>query len=96
MLKEMFNDLTIPSTFNTVVVARAFEDNSGALALANTQRLQRQTRYFNARWHHFWEHVNNGEVTIEKIDTTEQKADYLTKGLTREAFECIRLLVQRW
>jgi hypothetical protein len=35
-------------------------------------------------------------VDIQKICTTEQRADYLTKGLSRESFERIRKLVQGW
>jgi Reverse transcriptase (RNA-dependent DNA polymerase) len=96
MLEEMVQHLAIPTTFDTTIAARVFEDNSGALSLAVNQRLQRRTRYFNARWHHFWEHVNSGQIKIEKIDTLEQRADYLTKGLTREPFERIRMLVQGW
>jgi hypothetical protein len=48
------------------------------------------------KWHHFWSAVNSGEITIVKIDTTEQRADYLTKGLPRDTFEKIRKLAQGW
>jgi hypothetical protein len=80
----------------TVLSATVFEDNAAALALALNHRLNHNTRYFNSKYHHFWEHVDSGEIKIQKIDTQEQRADYLTKGLTREAFERIRRFVQGW
>jgi hypothetical protein len=96
MLTHILEHLDIPATFRTTVSARAFEDNSGALALATNHRITNNTRYYNTKWHHFWEHVNRKELEIVKIDTSEQRADYLTKGLTRETFERIRKLVQGW
>ena len=73
-----------------------FEDNNGALVLATTQRTTSRTKYFNVKWHFFWQYVKNGTVQIEPISTTDQLADYLTKGLTREVFERIRKAVQGW
>ena len=40
--------------------------------------------------------VNSGEVEVLKVDTKEQRADYLTKGLSREQYKTIRKLVQGW
>jgi Reverse transcriptase (RNA-dependent DNA polymerase) len=96
MLREMFTNISIPPQITTVMHARVFEDNSGALALANAQRLTQTTRYFATRLHHFWEHVRRQDLKVEKIDTKEQRADYFTKGLTRESFERNRKYVQGW
>ena len=73
-----------------------FEDNNGALVLATTQRTTSRTKYFNVKWHFFWQYIKNGTVQVEPISTTDQLADYLTKGLTREVFERIRKAVQGW
>jgi hypothetical protein len=35
-------------------------------------------------------------VTIHRIETWRQAADYLTKGLSREVFERIRKINQGW
>lgn len=80
----------------STIHCRAFEDNNGALSLAVNQRITNRTKYFLVKWHHFWQYVSNGTLTIEKISTTEQRADYLTKGLSRDVFEKIRKLVQGW
>ena len=73
-----------------------FEDNNGALTLATNQRITSRTKYFNVKYHHFWQHVKDGTIKIEKIPTTDQLADYLTKGLTREIFVRLRKIVQGW
>jgi hypothetical protein len=36
------------------------------------------------------------DATVLKVDTKEQWADYLTKGLNRVTFERIHKLVQEW
>ena len=43
-----------------------------------------------------WCYVRNGTVTVVKVNTEEQWADYLTNGLSRETFERVRKLVQGW
>ena len=96
MLKEIVNALRLPPQFVSTVRCRVFEDNNGALLLATKQRITNRTKYFLVKWHFFWSHVNTGEVVVLKIDTKEQWADYLTKGLNRETFETIRKLVQGW
>ena len=87
-----------PSGFKTILhcACIVFEDNNGALVLATTQRTTARTKYFNVKWHFFWQHVRDGTIAVERIATTDQLADYLTKGLTREIFERIRHKVQGW
>lgn len=78
------------------VYAEVFEDNNSAYLLANNQQLSTRSRHLNVKWHWFWETVKEQLVTVSKIATKEQRADYLTKGLTREQFEYIRKLCQGW
>jgi hypothetical protein len=96
MLSEIVLVLRLPPQFVSTMRCRVFEDNNGALLLATKQRITNRTKYFLVKWHFFWSHVQSGEVVVLKIDTKEQWADYLTKGLNRETFEKIRSLVQGW
>ena len=96
LLLEVINGLQLPTKITSNINCTAFEDNNGALLLATKQRITNRTKYFLVKWHFFWSHVRNGSVTIHKIDTKDQRADYLTKGLNREAFERVRKLVQGW
>ena len=78
--------------------ARAFEDNNSALQLAVAQRITNRTRYFQTKWHWFWEHVNSEDqpIVIERIDTQLQIADIFTKGTPREVFERLRKMLLGW
>jgi Reverse transcriptase (RNA-dependent DNA polymerase) len=96
LLTEVVMVLRLPPQFRSSIRCRVFEDNNGALLLATKHRITNRTKYFLVKWHFFWSHVSNGDVVILKIDTKEQWADYLTKGLNRETFERIRKLVQGW
>jgi hypothetical protein len=96
LILELMLVLQTGDTLKSMIKCTVFEDNNGALALATNQRITSRTKYFHVKWHHFWHHVTNGDVQVEKIDTKEQLADYLTKGLTRETFEYLRKQVQGW
>ena len=95
-LLETAQRIALPSALLETFACRVFEDNNGALLLATGQRITSRTKYFLVKWHFFWSHVNSGEVEVLKVDTKEQRADYLTKGLSREQYETIRKLVQGW
>ena len=79
ILVEAATQLSIPSAIYSTISARAFEDNQGAYYLATNQRITNRTCWYLNKWHWFWEHVNNGTVSIVEIDTSKQDADYLTK-----------------
>lgn len=100
MLQEAAQCLNISSTIASTIRARAFEDNQGAYFLANNQRITNRTRFYNNRWHWFWQFVNkdgSGDgVAVRERDTSEQDGDYLTKALTVVPFEDNRFRVQKW
>ncbi|KAI2512657.1 hypothetical protein MHU86_1653 [Fragilaria crotonensis] len=96
MLQEVASGIKLPRTFTSTIKCQVFEDNNGALLLAVNQRITNRTKYFQVKWHFFWQHVRDGTVAIVKVDTQEQWADFLTKGLNRESFERVRKLVQGW
>jgi hypothetical protein len=74
------------------------EDNSTALSLAINQKITSRTKHWCVKSHFFWSHVNAKDKHIRciKVHTKEQCADYLTKGLSRDAFEHCRFLNQGW
>jgi hypothetical protein len=71
------------------VHCKAFEDNSGALEMAQTHKLRPRTKYINVKYHHFRAHIGK-TITIHKIDTKNQLADGLTKPLDVIAFQRFR------
>jgi hypothetical protein len=96
ILLETIQVLNLPLALTSTVSSRVFEDNAGALLLGTQHRLTNRAKYFLVKWHHFWDAVKQGIVTILKVDTKEQRADHFTEGLSRETFETIRKLVQGW
>ena len=65
-------------------VAR-FEDNVGALELANAHKLRPRTKHLSVQLHHFRQYVLDRKVSVEKICTTHQRADMFAKALPRDA-----------
>jgi hypothetical protein len=75
-----------------------FEDNAAALSLANKQQVTSRTKHWCVKYHFFWHHINDetNNLSVVKVETTKQKADYLTKGLSKDLFESCRYLNQGW
>jgi hypothetical protein len=74
-----------------------FEDNTGCLELVNKpDQFRPRTKHIGIKWHHFRDAVKNGSVVVEKIDTSLQLADPLTKPLPQPTFEKLRLLLMGW
>jgi len=94
LLVELMDALDVDDELRTSVQARAFEDNQGALILAQEQRITNRTKYFLVKWHWFWEFAK--EFIAKKVSSENQRGDFLTKPLPRQAFEHNRLLVQGW
>ena len=73
-----------------------FEDNNGALELAKSPKYRPRTKHIATKYHHFRQHVENGEIIIEAIDTAEQIADQFTKGLPEPTFRFLRKKLLGW
>ena len=78
------------------VHCRCFEDNTGALELANVPKLRPRTKHINLVYHHFRDHVRKGLVKIFPISTSEQIADILTKPLPQNDFQRLRRKMLMW
>jgi len=75
------------------------EDNDAARILATSRHLTSRTKYYATKLHFWWSWIEENStgpnaVTIERVDTKLQNADYLTKSLPSEAFLANRLRVQ--
>jgi hypothetical protein len=81
------------TSFKTTV----WEDNAGALQLATLEpgRTPR-SKHYAIKYHWFRSHLKPNKVEFCKIDSNKQKADILTKGLTKDKFESIRKLLCGW
>ena len=73
-----------------VVKCKAFEDNTGALEVANVPKMRPRTKHINNQYHHFRSFVRSGEIKIEHISTENQLADMFTKPLSQNTFQKLR------
>jgi hypothetical protein len=82
------------ASFRTTV----WEDNAGALQLANMEpgRVTPRSKHYAIKYHWFRSHLKPNHIEIHKVDSSQQKADILTKGLTKDKFESIRKLLCGW
>ena len=88
---------------NVVITTKSdvFEDNNGALTVATLPRITPQSKFFAVKLHFFREHVKtesnpDGEINIQKIETDNQLADIMTKGLVEAKFEPLRDRLMGW
>ena len=72
------------------------EDNSGALELARLPKIRPRTKHINQSFHHFCEHVERQDVTIQATPTDDQLADILNKPLAEAAFIRHRKAIMGW
>ena len=70
-----------------------FEDNQGAIALANTRKHMRRTKHIDIRYHFVREIREKGLVDFVFCETKEMIADALTKSLPRPAFRRLRAML---
>ena len=97
MLIQLTSIVRVPRPFTGEVgPIHAWEDNSAALSLANNHRLTARNRWYNVKYHFFWQNVDDGTVDVKKVESSKQGADYLTKGLDAETFAACRKISQGW
>ena len=96
MLQGIAQTIGLSSEIQTIL-AEAFEDNQGCLALAANHRLTSRTKYFHVKWHWFWYNYEVlKEFSISYIQSALQDADYLTKQIPKDAFQENRRRTQGW
>ena len=78
------------------VYCRCFEDNVGALELANTPKMRPRTKHINLVYHHFRSFARQGLIKIYSIELKEQICDLLTKPLPQNQFQYLRRKFMFW
>lgn len=68
---------------------KIYEDNNGCIELTKGQGSQR-TKHIDVRHHFIREHIENGDITVEYVNTEEQLADLMTKPLDASRMERLK------
>jgi hypothetical protein len=78
------------------VHCKVFEDNAGAIEIANVPKMRPRTKHLNIKYHHFREEVRKGTVSIYHTRTEDQIADIFTKPLPETPFMKFRGKIMGW
>lgn len=70
--------------------ALVFEDNSGAVVLAQKGKFTKRAKHIEVAYHFVADYVAKGIIRVVKIDSKNQLADILTKALGCEKFTQLR------
>ena len=85
-LRSILAELEVPQDLATPL----FEDNNGALMMANAQQRTKRTRHIHMDIRHFslldW--VEEDLLKLESIDTACNPSDALTKNVPRILYHC--------
>ena len=73
-----------------------FKDNKGCVDLVKCPKMHPQTNYIASKYHNFRQHVLEGIVTVERVDTKNQQADIFTKGFDESKFFFLRQNIMGW
>ncbi|KAE9076669.1 hypothetical protein PF010_g23812 [Phytophthora fragariae] len=87
-MRRLLKDIGAEQVGATVI----YEDNQGAMALAKNAGYQARTKHIDIRYHFIREKAVSNEVKLEYVDTKNQLADFMTKGLSSKP---LRYLMMR-
>ncbi|KAE8993970.1 hypothetical protein PR003_g27452 [Phytophthora rubi] len=87
-MRRLLKDIGADQVGATVI----YEANQGAMALAKNVGYQARTKHIDIRYHFIREKVVSNEVELEYVDTKNQLADFMTKGLSSKM---LRYLMMR-
>ena len=65
-------------------------DNTSAINLSKNPIKYSRTKYIDIRHHFLRDHVQNGDISLEFIDTNNQLAYIFTKPLNKERYNFIK------
>lgn len=87
-LRGLVNELGLTQGLLTV-----FCYSQSAIHLTKNNRYHDKTKHIDVRRHFIWDIITAGEIIVEKIHTSENPADMLTKSLPNTKFQhCLDLV----
>lgn len=97
LIKAIAVKVDLPEV-STVFRTTVWEDNIGCETLANLDPGQHtpRSKWYDISAHWFRSKLKPNKVTVQRIDTSEQRADIFTKPLVRATFERLRRMLIGW
>eukprot|EP00978_Attheya_sp_CCMP212_P017830 scaffold48078_cov29-Attheya_sp.AAC.1 len=79
-----------------IIRCTVFEDNDGALELANVPKMRARTKHLNSKYHHFRSFVSRKIISVIRCDSADQLGDGFTKPTTLDLFIKHRKRLMGW
>ena len=85
-LRTLLRDLGFPQTLPSTI----FEDNQGAIALAEGVKFSRKSKHIDVRFHFIRQQIEVGNIQLKYCPSQEMLADIFTKALPSSTFTLLR------
>ena len=89
-LQQLLADLKKEEAKSMVI----YEDNQSAISMARNPQFHGRTKHIAIKYHFIRELVTNGKLELRYFRTNDMVADMMTKGLSGEQFEKLRLMAR--
>ena len=98
LVKHVAKGLGMSETLLAEFKTTIWEDNIGALTLANLEPGQHtpRSKFYDVKVHWFRSHLKPNYIEVKKIETKFQLADIFTKPLSKDVFEFLRERLMGW
>jgi hypothetical protein len=96
LAKEAAEQRVISDTSAPIIRCKIFEDNIGAVEMANVPKMRPRTKHLNVKYHFFCQFVRKGILLVKHIAGEHQMADILTKALEVITFQRHRKKMMGW
>ena len=98
LIKHVAHGLGINDSVEAEFRTTVWEDNIGALTLANLEPGQHtpRSKFYDVKVHWFRSHLKPDYIEDKKIETKFQLADIFTKPLARDVFQFLRKRLLGW
>ena len=97
LVNEVAKALYVSDTALVEFQVTIWEDNNGALTLANLDpgQMTPRSKFYDSKVHWFRSHLGP-RMKVVKVDTEAQLADMFTTPLGKEVFQRVRKLIMGW
>jgi hypothetical protein len=96
LLVEIGQELSLSFSDRSTFHTRVWEDNNGAIKLAESgTKVSLRTKHIAVKYHFFREHLSE-QIKVQRVDTDEQIADIFTKGLPAKKFSYLASKLMGW
>ena len=101
-MKELIIELSkavgLSSKKVAAIKSTVWEDNEGCCKLANLEmpHMTPRSKHYAVKYHWFRTHLEPNGITIERVNSKDNIADLLNKGLLGEKFQTLCKLLCGW